>query len=184
MKQPCTWEWKLWLPHAKAAFWNSDSTGMALLLTCAVLGMALLLRLVLKLVVCNVTRWHIWFANMGPGSQVCRTYNFGERGTSQGQFYRRYLQPIKLNDVDVAWDREDLRYLEQRRRAGLSPVALSWKHGFYGNAVSPSKGSSRFAPHFAPNVASAGAHVAERQGPLSPAVGVSICLHVSAFDEE
>ena len=35
--------------------------------------------------------------------EVCRTYNFGERGSSKGQFYYRYLVPIKLNDVDVPW---------------------------------------------------------------------------------
>jgi alpha-1,3-mannosyl-glycoprotein beta-1,2-N-acetylglucosaminyltransferase len=36
---------------------------------------------------------------------VCRTYNFGERGSSKGQFYYDYLRPIKLNDVDVDWNR-------------------------------------------------------------------------------
>jgi GNT-I family len=35
--------------------------------------------------------------------EVCRTYNFGERGSSAGQFYYRYLVPIKLNTVDVPW---------------------------------------------------------------------------------
>ncbi|KAK9842099.1 hypothetical protein WJX81_008345 [Elliptochloris bilobata] len=49
--------------------------------------------------------------------EVCRTYNYGERGTSQGQFYRRYLQPIRLNDLDVDWERVDLSYLEKRRFA-------------------------------------------------------------------
>ena len=52
--------------------------------------------------------------------QVCRTYNYGEHGTSQGQFYRRYLQPIKLNDVDVAWSNEDLGYLDKSRQATCS----------------------------------------------------------------
>ena len=37
--------------------------------------------------------------------EVCRTYNFGESGSSKGQFYYRYLVPIKLNDVDVPWTR-------------------------------------------------------------------------------
>ena len=37
---------------------------------------------------------------------MCRTYNFGERGSSKGQFYYDYLLPIKLNDVDVDWSRE------------------------------------------------------------------------------
>ena len=35
--------------------------------------------------------------------EVCRTYNFGERGSSGGQFYYRYLVPIRLNTVDVPW---------------------------------------------------------------------------------
>lgn len=36
-------------------------------------------------------------------AQVCRTYNFGERGSSKGQFYYDYLRPIKLNDVNIDW---------------------------------------------------------------------------------
>ncbi len=35
--------------------------------------------------------------------EICRTYNFGERGSSRGQFYYRYLVPIKLNTADVPW---------------------------------------------------------------------------------
>ncbi|KAF7126898.1 hypothetical protein RHSIM_Rhsim11G0198000 [Rhododendron simsii] len=31
--------------------------------------------------------------------EVCRTYNFGEHGSSFGQFFKQYLEPIKLNDV-------------------------------------------------------------------------------------
>ncbi|KAI6677463.1 hypothetical protein NL676_038259 [Syzygium grande] len=41
--------------------------------------------------------------------EVCRTYNFGEHGSSLGQFFRQYLEPIKLNDVD--WKSKDLSYL-------------------------------------------------------------------------
>lgn len=43
--------------------------------------------------------------------EVCRTYNFGEHGSSLGQFFRQYLEPIKLNDVDVKWKSMDLSYL-------------------------------------------------------------------------
>ncbi|KAK4848569.1 hypothetical protein QYF36_014618 [Acer negundo] len=43
--------------------------------------------------------------------EVCRTYNFGEHGSSLGQFYRQYLEPIKLNDVQVDWKTRDLSYL-------------------------------------------------------------------------
>ncbi|XP_024518016.1 alpha-1,3-mannosyl-glycoprotein 2-beta-N-acetylglucosaminyltransferase-like [Selaginella moellendorffii] len=43
--------------------------------------------------------------------EVCRTYNFGEHGSSFGQFFRQYLETIKLNDVQVNWKEEDLTYL-------------------------------------------------------------------------
>ncbi|XP_039173011.1 alpha-1,3-mannosyl-glycoprotein 2-beta-N-acetylglucosaminyltransferase isoform X2 [Eucalyptus grandis] len=43
--------------------------------------------------------------------EVCRTYNFGEHGSSLGQFFRQYLEPIKLNDVQVDWKSKDLNYL-------------------------------------------------------------------------
>ncbi|CAO2813891.1 unnamed protein product [Amaranthus hypochondriacus] len=43
--------------------------------------------------------------------EICRTYNFGEHGSSLGQFFRQYLEPIKLNDVDVKWKSMDLSYL-------------------------------------------------------------------------
>ncbi|KAL9313511.1 hypothetical protein ACSQ67_018963 [Phaseolus vulgaris] len=33
--------------------------------------------------------------------EVCRTYNFGEHGSSFGLFFKKYLEPIKLNDVKV-----------------------------------------------------------------------------------
>lgn len=35
--------------------------------------------------------------------EICRTYNFGEHGSSGGQFYYSYLVPIKLNTADVPW---------------------------------------------------------------------------------
>lgn len=43
--------------------------------------------------------------------EVCRTYNFGEHGSSLGQFFQQYLQPIKLNDVHVNWKSMNLTYL-------------------------------------------------------------------------
>ncbi|KAM2903995.1 hypothetical protein COP2_003765 [Malus domestica] len=45
--------------------------------------------------------------------EVCRTYNFGEHGSSLGQFFKQYLEPIKLNDVPVDWKSMDLSYLMQ-----------------------------------------------------------------------
>ncbi|XP_052194524.1 alpha-1,3-mannosyl-glycoprotein 2-beta-N-acetylglucosaminyltransferase isoform X2 [Diospyros lotus] len=43
--------------------------------------------------------------------EVCRTYNFGEHGSSFGQFFKQYLEPIKLNHVQVDWKSMDLSYL-------------------------------------------------------------------------
>ncbi|CAL9177794.1 unnamed protein product, partial [Musa hybrid cultivar] len=43
--------------------------------------------------------------------EVCRTYNFGEHGSSMGQFFRQYLEPIKLNDVQVDWKSSNLTFL-------------------------------------------------------------------------
>ncbi|CAL9228694.1 unnamed protein product [Arabidopsis halleri] len=45
--------------------------------------------------------------------EVCRTYNFGEHGSSLGQFFSQYLEPIKLNDVKVDWKAKDLGYLTE-----------------------------------------------------------------------
>ncbi|KAK9112439.1 hypothetical protein Scep_019958 [Stephania cephalantha] len=45
--------------------------------------------------------------------EVCRTYNFGEVGSSMGQFFKQYLEPIKLNDVHVDWKSMDLSYLTE-----------------------------------------------------------------------
>ena len=61
-----------------------------------------------------------WLAHVGKlcGSrshvplQVCRTYNFGQVGASQGQFYRRFLKPIRLNEEDIDWMQQDLTYLD------------------------------------------------------------------------
>ncbi|XWS54452.1 hypothetical protein CRYUN_Cryun10bG0090400 [Craigia yunnanensis] len=45
--------------------------------------------------------------------EVCRTYNFGEHGSSMGQFFQKYLEPIKMNDVKVDWKSQDLSYLTE-----------------------------------------------------------------------
>ncbi|XP_073313689.1 alpha-1,3-mannosyl-glycoprotein 2-beta-N-acetylglucosaminyltransferase-like [Primulina huaijiensis] len=49
--------------------------------------------------------------------EVCRTYNFGEHGSSMGQFFKQYLEPIKLNDVQVDWKSMDLSFLEEDKYA-------------------------------------------------------------------
>lgn len=43
--------------------------------------------------------------------EVCRTYNFGEHGSSLGQFFNQYLKPIKLNDLPIDWKSMNLTYL-------------------------------------------------------------------------
>ncbi len=47
--------------------------------------------------------------------EVCRTYNFGEFGSSEGQFFRQFLQPIVLANESVPWGQMDLSYLEPGR---------------------------------------------------------------------
>ena len=45
--------------------------------------------------------------------EVCRTFNFGEAGSSKGQFYRTYLASIKRAErVDIEWSAADLTYLD------------------------------------------------------------------------
>ncbi|XP_039135407.1 alpha-1,3-mannosyl-glycoprotein 2-beta-N-acetylglucosaminyltransferase isoform X1 [Dioscorea cayenensis subsp. rotundata] len=43
--------------------------------------------------------------------EICRTYNFGEHGSSMGQFFKQYLESIKLNDARIDWKSMDLSYL-------------------------------------------------------------------------
>lgn len=44
--------------------------------------------------------------------EVCRTFNFGEIGSSKGQFFKDYLQNIRMSTLNVDWTTEDLGYLE------------------------------------------------------------------------
>ncbi|KAL0484649.1 alpha-1,3-mannosyl-glycoprotein beta, partial [Acrasis kona] len=45
--------------------------------------------------------------------EISRTYTFGAKGVSLGQFYEQYLKHIKLNQVPVDWSGVDLSYLEK-----------------------------------------------------------------------
>ncbi|CAM6034403.1 unnamed protein product [Sphagnum compactum] len=47
--------------------------------------------------------------------EICRTYNYGEQGSSLGQFYKQYLEPIKLNDILVDWVSKDLSFLREEQ---------------------------------------------------------------------
>lgn len=46
--------------------------------------------------------------------QVSRTFTFGEKGVSIGQFFHKYLDKITLNQQAVDWRNEPLDYLIQR----------------------------------------------------------------------
>ena len=46
---------------------------------------------------------------------LCRTYNFGAKGSSKGQYYKRFLAPIRLSSSQIDWATEDLTYLEKSR---------------------------------------------------------------------
>ena len=47
--------------------------------------------------------------------EVCRTYNFGEKGSSKGFYYKRFLAPIRLSAAELDWSKVDLSYLQQSR---------------------------------------------------------------------
>ncbi|KAL4439675.1 hypothetical protein ABPG75_002676 [Micractinium tetrahymenae] len=47
--------------------------------------------------------------------EICRTYNFGDIGSSSGQYFRLFLKPIRLNNEMVDWMRIDLGYLQADR---------------------------------------------------------------------
>jgi alpha-1,3-mannosyl-glycoprotein beta-1,2-N-acetylglucosaminyltransferase len=38
--------------------------------------------------------------------EICRTFNFGEQGSSHGQFFKDHLQYIKLNSVSVDFSQQ------------------------------------------------------------------------------
>jgi alpha-1,3-mannosyl-glycoprotein beta-1,2-N-acetylglucosaminyltransferase len=46
---------------------------------------------------------------------VCRNFNFGEHGSSAGQFYRQFLKPVQLANESVPWTELDLSYLQPER---------------------------------------------------------------------
>ena len=47
--------------------------------------------------------------------EICRTYNFGARGSSKGQFYKRFLAPIRLSTSTLDWTQVNLGYLDKVR---------------------------------------------------------------------
>ncbi|KAH1098750.1 hypothetical protein J1N35_015671 [Gossypium stocksii] len=70
----------------------------------------------------NLTYWDEWLRleENHKGRQflrpeVCRTYNFSQNGSSMGQFFQQYVEPIKMNDAKVNWKSQDLSYLMEER---------------------------------------------------------------------
>jgi len=64
--------------------------------------------------------------------EVCRTYNFGVKGASKGQFFKQYLHDVRLADVFVPWTQRNLSHLAAapyerrfRRAVGSARVAAS-----------------------------------------------------------
>lgn len=47
--------------------------------------------------------------------EICRSFTFGRRGVSTGQFYDKFLGRIFLNNVEVDWSKEDLSYLAKNK---------------------------------------------------------------------
>merc|ERR1712217_422261 len=46
--------------------------------------------------------------------EVSRSFTFGEEGTSAGQFYKKHLSRIRLNDQMVDWAPANLQYLSSQ----------------------------------------------------------------------
>lgn len=65
--------------------------------------------------------------------EVCRTYNFGEHGSSLGQFFKQYLEPIKLNNVKVDWKSMDLSYLKEDKYVKHFGELVKKAQPVYGN---------------------------------------------------
>lgn len=57
--------------------------------------------------------------------EICRTFNFGEQGSSGGQFFNEYLASIRLNDKPIDWTTKDLSYLLDVNYPGLFAEELS-----------------------------------------------------------
>lgn len=48
---------------------------------------------------------------LAPRPEVSRTYNFGEHGSSKGQYFRTFLKPVTLASEAIDWASEDLSHL-------------------------------------------------------------------------
>lgn len=61
--------------------------------------------------------------------EVCRNFNFGEKGSSGGQFFKRYLSRTRLNQEDIDWPHTDLSYLRPDRCPAPQPPAACLVEG-------------------------------------------------------
>merc|ERR1719343_1687856 len=52
--------------------------------------------------------------------EVSRTFTFGEKGTSAGQFFKTHLSHIKLNTEAIDWSAQDLSFLGSTCRTSNS----------------------------------------------------------------
>jgi len=43
--------------------------------------------------------------------EVSRTKTFGDKGTSEGEFFKEYFEPMVLNKLVIDWDNLELGYL-------------------------------------------------------------------------
>jgi len=90
--------------------------------------------------------------------EVSRTYNFGARGASKGQFFKQYLQDVRLADEFVPWTQRNLSYLAPgpyerrfRRAVGSARVADSAlelvRDGAAAAAAAPDGGGDEAVPY-------------------------------------
>ena len=58
--------------------------------------------------------------------EVSRTYNFGQVGSSEGQYFRQFLKPMALAGAGVDWETLDLDYLLPQRcdAGGLQTILV------------------------------------------------------------
>jgi len=47
---------------------------------------------------------------------VNRVHTFGDKGASAGQFFEQFLRDIRLNDVDVDWNKEEIGYVTSQQK--------------------------------------------------------------------
>jgi GNT-I family len=82
--------------------------------------------------------------------EISRTANFGEEGTSGGQFYHEYIKGVVLNEEDVAWDQmvSARQHCKMRRQTAVVMGGLSGRG--QGRIVSTLKDQAFTVPYTRP----------------------------------